>query len=30
MRPELITKRKLTQTQVLLSNAHIHESATVH
>jgi len=29
-RPELITKRKLTQTQVQLSNAHIHESTTVH
>jgi len=30
MRPELITKHELTQTQVQLSNAHIHESATVH
>jgi len=30
IRLELITKRKLTQTQVQLSNAHLHESATVH
>ena len=30
MRPELINKRKLTQTQVQLNNAHVHESAIVH
>jgi len=30
MRPKLITKRKLTQTQVQLSNEHIHEFATHH
>jgi len=30
MKPELITKRKLTQTQMQLSNAHIHASAIVH
>ena len=30
MRLEIITKCKLTRTQVQLSNAHIHESATVH
>ena len=30
MGPKLITKRKLTRTQVQLSNAHIHESTTIH
>jgi len=30
MRPELITKRKLTRTQMQLSNAHIHEFTTFH
>jgi len=30
MEPKLTTERKLTQTQVQLSKAHILESATVH
>ena len=30
MEPKLTTERKLTQTQVQLNNAHVHESAIVH